>query len=55
LILLGQRRAEIAIRNGIATTVIFHSMTVNRSCDPHLSYTPPVGSPLERHPDGRPT
>ena len=52
--LFGHRHAEIAKRVNIAATAIFHSMTVDGISDLDLSYTPPLGSPSGRHPDGRP-
>ncbi len=52
--LFGHRHAEIAKRIDIAATAIFHNMTVDAISDLDLSYTPPLGSPWERGPDGRP-
>jgi NADPH-dependent 2,4-dienoyl-CoA reductase/sulfur reductase-like enzyme len=45
--LFGHKNAEIAKRVDIATTAIFHGMTVDAVSDLDLSYTPPLGSPWE--------
>jgi NADPH-dependent 2,4-dienoyl-CoA reductase/sulfur reductase-like enzyme len=45
--LFGHKNAEIAKRVDIATTAIFHRMTVDAVSDLDLSYTPPLGSPWE--------
>ena len=52
--LFGHKNAEIAKRIDIAATAIFHGMTVDAVSDLDLSYTPPLGSPWERGPDGYP-
>jgi NADPH-dependent 2,4-dienoyl-CoA reductase/sulfur reductase-like enzyme len=45
--LFGHRNAEIAKRVDIATTAIYHGMTVDAVSDLDLSYTPPLGSPWD--------
>ena len=45
--LLGQRGAEIAKRIDIYATAISHGATVADIIDLDLSYTPPLGSPLD--------
>jgi NADPH-dependent 2,4-dienoyl-CoA reductase/sulfur reductase-like enzyme len=45
--LFGSKDAEIAKRVDIATTAIFHNMTVDGLSDLDLSYTPPLGSPWD--------
>ena len=45
--LFGHKDAEIAKRVDIATTAIYHGMTVDAVSDLDLSYTPPLGSPWD--------
>jgi NADPH-dependent 2,4-dienoyl-CoA reductase/sulfur reductase-like enzyme len=45
--LFGHKHAEVAKRVDIATTAIFHDMTVEAISDLDLSYTPPLGSPWD--------
>jgi NADPH-dependent 2,4-dienoyl-CoA reductase/sulfur reductase-like enzyme len=45
--LFGHKNAEIAKRVDIATTAIYHGMTVDAFSDLDLSYTPPLGSPWD--------
>lgn len=45
--LVGTRGAEIAKRVDTSATELHHGMTVDAMSDLDLSYTPPLGSPLD--------
>jgi NADPH-dependent 2,4-dienoyl-CoA reductase/sulfur reductase-like enzyme len=45
--LFGHKDAEVAKRIDIASTAIFHAMTIDAVSDLDLSYTPPLGSPWD--------